>query len=275
MNKVKLLNIMQELISLYLRGELSEDAYEKIIIKFDLPNITENIIAYRETEFLCFIFENIPYYQVLYSISSFLDVLKTFNPLDKNANILFGLIESYMIDLLPCIIKRTNMETQTHIQRLLQDYYQNDKLDPARTINLLKRNMIDPPILTSMDTVDFFSYEQLSLDAAGEEKIVLREEISKSNFDKSYDVEKSLKRLITNYYNEDSLANFREELLLILKAYGETEELTSGLLIENIIFVLDAIKPVVYKAWEKRRNRQNDDPNQISLQFLLIQKDIL
>ena len=47
----------------------------------------------------------------------------------------------------------------------------------------------------------------------------LKEEISKANYNKSYNIETYLKRLITKYYTKSSLDNFINELLLILKEY--------------------------------------------------------
>ena len=87
------------------------------------------------------------------------------------------------------------------------------------TINSLLTNSLNPDQIARYEVACNYYYGQLSFTWFKEANKPLKEEISKANYNKSYNIETYLKRLITKYYTKSSLDNFINELLLILKEY--------------------------------------------------------
>lgn len=264
MNKLILINIMKEIISLHQKNELNEDTFNYTINKFICNRPSDNEIAYKEATFISYLFENIPYYKLMITINSVLITLNKLN-LTSKQKCIKDLIEAYLSELLPSITARLSTEINAHIQELITIFYQRNELPYQDTIKRLKRNIIKPSYLASVDTAEQIDYKQetiFNFELPKEE--ALRESISRSNFNKKSNVERTTTKTFTKYYNEELYQKLIASLKEVIYAYSLENELDSDYLKDEILSSLNNLHQKAKKKWEETKPV---DENQYTLKF--------
>ncbi len=264
MNKLILINIMKNIISLYLKNELNEETFSQVTNNLEKITATENEIAYNEASFISYLFENITYYKLMSSLNG---LIITLNTLDINSKqkCIKDLIEAYLSDLLPIITGRLVTEINAHIQEIIILFYQRDNLPYQDTIKRLKRNIINPSYLASMDTAEQMTYTQETIsNFALPKEETLRESISRTNFNKKNSIERNTTKLFTNYFNEELYQKLIESLKELIYTYSLENSTDADLLKDELL-------PILYNLHQKAKKKWNEqkpiDENQLTLIF--------
>lgn len=267
MNKQILLAITQQALNLYLKNELTQESFHDCITKTPYERIETEKISYLETKFLYFVFETIPYYRICDFMFKFTQYLHTISKDNKDCSNIATLIESYISDIFIHIDSRIATEINAHIYELAEIYYQCDLLDYDLTMKRLKRQLIPPYFIVSMESTENFGYTQEKLPGFKQDEEPLRERISKNNFNKKYNTERSLKRLIVKYYDSDKLESFITALENNIKAYQEENKNDANILFDHIKPALQKLFIYAIQEWEQQKTKKEDIDGQIRLIF--------
>lgn len=267
MNKLKLLEIMKQLILLYKQGLLTDQNYQMVVNSIPTPNLTEDLISYKETELICFIFKEIPYYQILLFLNNLCEELRKIekeNPKMDTRNTI-SLITAYLSDLFGNIYGRITTEVNVHIYRLLLNYYQKGTLNPKREIDSLRQNCCNPEALTGLFVAGNLDFEQITLLGFEEEKGILREKISRSNYNKRSSIENAIQKTITKFFDEDSFERFLLSLKNCFNLYHEENPEDCDVLKDEILMHLTVFFKKSQKAWKTKKKAKNEDAYQYKL----------
>lgn len=250
MNKLRLIQILKQLLDLYKNEELNAETYQLTVENTPKKQFTDNLISYYETDFLCYLFTNIPYYQIFNFLNGFCVTLNRLNEENKNFDSVISLLQAYLSDLIDTISARISTEVATHIYELAMIYYQCNHLNPEIVIPRLLKNKCDPAFLTSVDTAENIYYEQETLPGFTISKENLRESISRSNFRKRNSVENNTQKMITRYFDEKSFENLLEETKKCLEVYQKENQRDGEILGEEILMRLKLIYKKSLKTWQ-------------------------
>lgn len=272
MNKLKLLEIMKQLILLKKQGILTGQTYQDAVNNVSDSTLSEDLLACKETEFICFIFRELPYYQILTFINDLCvklnEIEKEKTPIDKKC--LISLIVSYFSDLFFNINSRVNTEINVHIYKLLLQYYQNGTLNPEKTIANLKNNNCSPEVLTGLFIANDVLYEQTTLVGFERGQGELRDKISKSNYKRKSSIETSVQRNIVNFFDEDSFEKFLVALNNCFNAYYEKNPDDCNMLKDELMLSIRNFYHTAKKAWEKKQKVKEEESYQYQLNLFNI-----
>lgn len=263
MNKITLLKIIKNVLNLYLKNELNTETYDSIINNEKNSLLTEDSISYNEAEFISILFKKIPYYKIMTFINDIIIKLKSISITSKQKCI-NDLIEAYLSDLFSSIYARIITEVNTHIGELLTLFYQHSELRYNDTIKRLTRNIINPNYLASMDTAKQIDYVQETIFDIEPKKEPLRETISRANFNKKNNVERTTLKTLTTYYDEKSYQELIEAIKMILLEYSKTNEEDSNILKDELIGQLEILHIKAQKKWNEPKVI---DENQLTLKL--------
>lgn len=267
MNKLKLLEIMRQLILLYKQGLLTSQSYQEVVNSIPTPTLTEDLISYKETELICFLFKEIPYYQILTFLNSLcieLNRIRKEEPQIDTKNTL-PLIVAYFSDLFNNINGRVSTEVNVHIYRLLLNYYQKGTLNPKREIASLKQNCCNPEALTGLFIAGNLDFEQITLLGFEEEKGILREKISRSNYNKRSSVENAVQKIIIKFFDEESFEKFLQDLQNCFNSYHEENPKDCDVLRDEILMQLTVFFQKSQKAWNTQKKTKEEPGYQYKL----------
>lgn len=251
MNKNKLLNLMKNLISLYLKKELTIEEYTKLIDN----ESSKTRSSLKETDFIKYLFESIPYYKIIYVYENVLSEIKDYQVNSSNIN--FTLIEGCYNNLYTTLKNKIEEETNYHIFELLHIFYEHHNLDFQTSINLLLKNSSHSKIIKEFTKDD--NYKQLSL----EENIELDSDSKNSKSSKKDTIETFINKLLTKYYTSNTLSTFEEQLYSIIDSYIEKSPIDGCLLKDQIKLNMTTIKNNY--TLSKTSIKKKDDTNQLSL----------
>ncbi len=271
MNKVIILNILQELIIKYQNNELNEKTYNQILDNYEFCSITSNLSSYKETSLLALLFKTIPYYQILAFLNNFINYLKSISTNNKS-KLITSLIEGMLCDLIASIDNRVTTEINAHIYKLCQLFYINLELDYEISVKILKRNILNPEQLVGLDVAENINYNQETIEQFTNQPENLREKISQKNFTRSNSIERKLTTLLCKFFDQDTLSSFEDKLSDILKQYKEKNSTEADLLNDTIMGQFQIIKKNTSKKWQEKRTKKIDDPNQIDIFSLIKNK---
>lgn len=267
MNKLTFLEIMKQLIILYKQNQLTAATYQKVVENTSTHSISNDFISYKETEFICFIFKELPYYHILILVTNLCAELKKIaneNP-EVDKKFIIPLIIAYFSDLFLNINGRVSTEINVHIYKLLLQYYQNGTLNPERVIANLKENCCNPNTLTGFSIASGIEFEQTTLLGFEKKTGELRESIDRNNYNKRTSVEYSVKKIITRYFDENSFEQFLLSLHDCFKIYREENPADCDLLKDELLMHLTSLYKDAQKSWEKQRNKPKDDGYQYTI----------
>lgn len=258
MNKLKLLEIIKQLILLQKQGHFTALDYQKVAESVETPDLSEDLLSYKEIELICFIFEQIPYYQILTFVNvlcATLNSIQHSNPeVDKKNTI--PLIIAYCSDLFHIINGRVNTEINVHIYKLLLSYYQNGTLEPTRTLTVLRMNSCLPKALTGFSVASNVQFEQVSIMGFERKSGELREKISRTNYKSKSSVEYSVQKIITKYFDEESFEKFLVSLRACFDVYRKEMPNDCDVLKDEIMLQIQTFYHNSKKIWEKQAKEQ-------------------
>lgn len=268
MNKLKLIEMIKQLIQLYKQGLLTASSFQKVEEDILTPSLNEDFLSYKETEFICFIFREFPYYQVLPKISDICTQLNTIaheNP-KTNKNATISLIVAYFSELFINISARVNTEINVHIFELIHYFYHHRILDCKKTITSLKRNSCSPESLTGLLVANQIQFEQITILGFENPKGELREKISRSNYKKRSSIENNVQKNITKFYDEDSFEKFLISLNTCFDTYHQEQPKDCELLKDEILMQLNKFYQQAKKSWNGKKDSKEDN-YQYKLEF--------
>ena len=222
MNRLTFIKLLKETFKIFLEhnGEIEiteerREEYENVMDALAVPSkIDENTIAYLEVDFLCYLFENIPYYvvsQVLQDYEKNLYLLFNQTPKKHLANML----TAYLRELSPNYNRRINSELCAHTSALLNFYllYTEEELQQEnleqKQILILDRNLFDPNRIFGLGQAESYRYTQQSL--FEEENIdSVREKVGKSNYINADKIEKDFLELVQQLDTYEDYEKFRK-----------------------------------------------------------------
>lgn len=263
MNKITLLNIIENILHLYLENKLNTDTYDNSINNPTNTKLTEDAVSYKEAEFISILFKKLPYYRIMLVMNDLINTLNLISTTSKQKCVK-DLIEAYLSDLVPSIYARLTTEVNTHIGELLTLFYQHGELNYDDTLKRLTRNSINPNYLASMDIATQIDYVQETIFNINSKKESLRETISRTNFNKKNKIERVTLKTLTTYYNEDSYQKLVEALKAILLQYSKTEETDSNILKDELFSQLETLHLKAQKKWNEPKQI---DENQLTLKL--------
>ncbi len=266
MNKIKLIQIIKQLIEQYKNGKLSLATYQQTLANIPDCVLSNDLVSYHETEFLCFLFQKIPYYQMFQFLNNFSIALNQLNKESETKDGNITLIQAYLSDLVPNITARVSTEVTTHIYELVAVYYQFGHLNPDKVLPKLLKNSCNPKDLNSMEAAENIHYEQSVLPGFSIKKEELRETISRSNYRKKYNTESNTQKLIIRYLDEKRLENLIIEFKQCIAIYRQEDERDSELLEEEILMKLREFHQKALKTW-KDESSEKEETNQYRIQF--------
>lgn len=269
MNKLILLSIIVKALRLYQDNQLTSESYAKVIENTPFQVLKTDKTLYEETKLLCYIFETTPYYSISYYFCTFNEHLKAISKGNKDLENISDLIESYLCDIFCNIDSRITTEINAHIYELAEIYHQSGELNYELTINRIKKQLIPPPYIVSMETAESIFYVQEKIPGFKTDEDNLREQVSKNNYRKKSNSERSLKRYIIKHFTEDSFEDFIIQLENNLKKHRDEDN-------KNADMLLDYYKPPLRKLfsyaiveWEKiKQKKEEEEINQYKLTFI-------
>ncbi len=270
MNKLKLIEMIKQLIKLQKEGNLTAKNYQTVEENTSSPSLNNDLVSYKETELICFLFKEIPYYQILPFLNDVCMKLSIIKKENKKLERTIILIEAYFSDLLKNITARIETEVTVHIYWIIQSYYQNNFLNPEKIISMLKRNSCNPESLTGMFTAENIHYEQVLITGFVAEKEELRETISRTNYKRRSSVENKVQKTITKFFENKSFDNLLIELRKCFDYYRQQNERDCEILEEEIMIRLKEFYQKAQRSWKEnktKRKNEEDDSFQLSLNF--------
>lgn len=215
MNKRILIYLLNKYIDIFLNGELTLDKCTKIFNeRLHLP-LDDNIVLYEEAKLLCRIYENISYYDIDQFLFSFKETLYRISENDKKMNRNFNILISYLDDITNNLSSRIKTEIDFHIYTMLKEYILYESLDAEKNKKLILVNKVNPIILFSLDIAENCFYKQESVNLDSKEN--LRDEISKSNYSKSRNIEKIIYDTIFKNFSKDEFKAFFNIIITIIR----------------------------------------------------------
>lgn len=216
MNRLVLIKIIEDIVKLHLKNNLTLENFNKVINKQKGISVNDDKIAYEEAKFTSFLFQNIPYYKILIT---FINIITNLHHLETNPEqkFIISLIEGYFSELTSNLNNRITTEYYAHIIELLFIFYQEKSFENHNIADKLVKNAIIPDILTSMDTANQINYHQETIEDFKIKEIALREKISRSNYNHKNRLENQIIKMLTKYYNE----SLYQEFLVSLNAFLE------------------------------------------------------
>lgn len=222
MNKCMIIQILKQLIILYKQNLLNENTYEKTILKTTIYSIDETSISENEVNFMCFLLENFPYYQIFDALQDIINIVNKWNNDNPKMKSISLLLQGCIDDFYPNIQARINMEVNIHIYKIMAIYYQRNYLDSELTINCLKRNICLPAEMVSLEVLNEVYYHQEIIPGILLEEEELRERVSKTNYRKKINIENMVFKNIVQYFNDDSFQKFVANFInLLIQNEGE------------------------------------------------------
>lgn len=263
MNKLILIKAMREVIRLYLSNNLTIEEFENILNIINNTHFNEEQTSYEEALFISYLFENIPYYQILPFLNDLFPKLPSLLKSNPKLELIAQLMEGYLSELLPSIMARISTEVSAHVYELLKIFYQKESFNQENTIKRLKRNIYQPSYLASADIAEGYIYQQQHIEGINIEEEALRETISRNNYNKKNNIERATQKLMNKFYDEESYKKFLSELKRILNSADENKE-TIEFLKDEIFIKLEEFHIKAKNKWDEQ---QIQDPYQLTLKF--------
>jgi len=262
MNKLTLINILNDLINNFQNNNLDATKYEEIINNTPRLEYNTNQISYNETKFIHNLFHSIPYYKIYDFIKHFINHLYQIST-TKKIELISRILESYLIELKMSIEKRLSTEIDLHIYELAKIYYHNNNLQPTKTIKSLKRKISQSDFLAGMEIAENINFKQNTFDFIKEEEINLRETISQKNYQKKYNISKNTQDYIAKHFTQKTFEDFINCLFEIIY----TEENKDFLDFFTNIFIkeLNTINESVIRKWKTPITKSKEIKGQYSL----------
>ena len=250
MSRLTYIKILKEMFELFLKYDAEIDVskereteYREIIsnLSKNHESFDENDITYHEVEFLCYIFENVPYYKVVHTLQKFQKNLGLlFEKSDKKHVLNF--LRDILRELSTTINNRVQTELVEHITVMLRDFYfyeENGKINEEvkkQHFAILQRNLCNPQDLFSIEEAEKTYFEQQNLinsDANRLEKTKTRDAVSMSNYIKRKKVEDKMKEVLEKCYTVSTYNSFQLYVSSIYeeKRHEDTEFLMGDILI--------------------------------------------
>lgn len=269
MNKLKLLEMLKQLIALKKQEILTAESYQDVEKNAALISLNCDLVSYKETELICYLFKEIPYYHILIFLTNLCNDLATISSQNPKSKASISLLNAYLSDLLKNISARIETEVNVHITWLIQNYYQNDSLNPEKTIHALTRNSVNPTILAGMFVADGIHYEQELIPGFQLKKEELREKISKANYRRRSSIENTTQKLINKFFNEMSFENFLVALRKCLDYYREQNASDCDILEDEIMMQLKIFYHKAKKNWQEQ-SEKIEEGYQFKLEYFTI-----
>lgn len=224
MNRLTFIKILKETFKVFLKHNAEievtderREEYEKVIETFSIPTkIDDDIITYNEVEFLCDLFETVPYYLVSQIAQDYeKNLYLLFNQTQKKH--LANMLTAYLRDLSPNYNRRINSEICAHVSALLSFYllYSEKELEQdyllQKQITILDQNLYDPGRLFGLGQAESFRYTQESL-FKEENMDSVRETVGKSNYMNADKIEKEFLAMVQQLSSFDEYTKFRQYL---------------------------------------------------------------
>lgn len=259
MNKIKLIEMMKQLILLQKKGLLTKEGYEKIEKNTLTLPINDDLLSYKETSLICFLFQEIPYYQILRFISELcMNLAEIEQEIGKNYTAI-SLILAYFSDLSQNINARVETEITVHIALLLQKFYQNNSLETESTIHILTNNCCNPESLTGMPIAQNGTYEQETLSGFIDKKEALRETISRSNYNRRYSIDNSTQKLIVKFFDEKTFEEFLKALNKCFNEFARVNPIDCEILKSDILLKEKELYQKAQKTWQKNSEKKKEE----------------
>ena len=260
MNRLVLTKLLKNIVDLYI-----EDNFNYIYIVNALSNIEneeydEDQNAYLQAELLTTLFSNFPYYKVLNELDNLVDYVIESTKGNCNLKKTCSILKNGCVgDMLPDIKRRVQTESMTHLQELLY-MYKTSELNPDFVISRLKKNMLTPQILTSMDYAESIKYKQQIIPGIEFRKTTLRETISRANSNRKEAIRRNLEEYTIQNFTEKELEDFIQQITIIIKNCSIDDK---NLLMDTIYDTLMLLFSKAVIAWQEK----GEDENQLSLKF--------
>ncbi len=266
MNKIKLLEMLKQLIALQKQEKLTLESFQEVEKNTELTSPSNDLVSYKEAELICFLFQEMPYYHILNLLNKLCMNLAIIATNDTKAKTTISLINAYLSDLLKNITARVETEVNIHIAWLIQNYYQNDSLDPNRTIQALTKNSVNPKNLAGMFVADSIHYEQAFIPGFESQKEELREKISKVNYRKRSSIENTVQKLVNKFFNESSFEQFLVALRNCLAYYKKENVNDCEILEDEIMIQLKNFYQKAKKSWQEQ-SQPKEEGYQFKLEY--------
>lgn len=233
MNRLVFIKILKETFKLFLKHnaeivvtEERREEYEKIIDTFSVPICMDDTMkAYFEVDFLCYLFEHVPYFLVSTVLEDY----------EKNMYLLFyktskkskvDMIVSCLRDMSSNYNRRVNSEICKHISDLLEFYllYSEEELKQKDLVQeqvfMLKRNLWDPNTLFGFMLAEEGFYEQQTIFT---EKKSTSEKVSESNYANAKKIEDGYLKLVQKLDSMQGYNDFKKYIKDFCKEQSEIE----------------------------------------------------
>lgn len=260
MNRMVLTGLLKNIIDLYIEDKFTYIYIIETLDKIDEEELDEDKCAYLQADLIKTLFQQFPYYRLLSDLTDLVDYIIECTEGNPNFEEDTKLLKNGCLgDMLPDIKRRVMTETMAHITELLY-MYKAGKLESDIVLEHLTKNMYDPNILTSMDSVENTNYKQEAMPWITIETMSLRETISKSNNNRKEKARKNLEEYTIENFNEKSLEDFIKKVIDIIDQSSLSDkELLKNTIYESLISLFS--KSVI--AWESKK----EDSIQLSFTF--------
>lgn len=215
MNKRVWIYLLNKYINLFLDDNLRLDECVKVFDERPFLSLDDNVVLYEEVKLLCSIYESVTYYDIEEFVFNFSQTLDNISINNKNMFRIFKILIAYLGDITNNLSKRVKTEVDAHIYTMLKEYLLYEDLNVEKTKQLLNRNTINPVNLFSLDIAESGLYEQDSIFLDSKDN--LRDSISKSNYNRTRNMEKFICNTICKNYSEDEFKSFFDILISIIK----------------------------------------------------------
>lgn len=264
MNKLAILKMIDKLINNKINNTLTSDTIEQICSKNEKIEFSTNILAYKETEFICHLFAILPYYKIKNFLDELIKDLKNYNLNNEKVKCNIKLIIAYLSDLMNNIKKRILTESYTHLYNLLKYYYLEENIDLKYFYHELK-NYYPPEVITNMDIAQNIFYHQETLPGIDiKEDDNLSDKISEYNYQMISNIEKRLKTFIKKFFKQNDLKNFKNNLNDIINNTRKISPKEKALVERNLILLIEKLNKELYANSNKKKKHPS---NQITLKF--------
>ncbi|MBQ8659375.1 MAG: hypothetical protein IJ475_00860 [Bacilli bacterium] len=256
MDRIKLLNILKQLLTLYFNNEISETNILTTIKENSNIETDINLVPYKETEIVYFLFQKLPYYKIYDELEDFSMILYAFGRTNESIKVITTLLIAYLKDLDFIIQNRINTEINLHIYEMSTYYYLRLYLDENLFSKKISQNSSRVEEMVGMSVAKNINYTQLVLPGIEEEKQNLREDISKHNCTIKLNIEKQLIKGLKNHYDEATYNTLTEEILRIIKLSKTSDFNKTQLLTEQFSKKLTNLRQKIFSNKESKQDIQ-------------------
>ncbi len=219
MDKRSFINIVKQALTLYLKKDLTLQKLKNIIMKAKTKTENNNTLSEEEkiireeTELLCFIFEQVPYYKLNSFLNEFKSVLYDIAKEDLTRyKYDIWLTIDYLGDLDITLKSRIITEIYGHILLAATHFYQYDNLFLEQDSKQFYTNLYNPKELFSWSLAHNSDCQQINLPIEIKSEENLRDKISKNNCKISNEIKKKTIKAIGKCFDLNTLISFENYL---------------------------------------------------------------